>query len=183
MAFLSLDIFLGPPGSGKDTQAKLLVQRLGYHILPIGDLIRAYAKTNTKVDQEMKKGELADNEVINEIVQQQLEQHSSTDRVLSDGFPRNLSQAEWLMAYLQKNHQAVSHVFWLKLSRGEAQARLQKRGRADDAAALVDHRYDIYEAQTVPVVEYFKRQNLVTTVDADNDIETIYQAIVKVLGA
>lgn len=183
MAFKSFDIMLGPPGAGKDTQAQLLAKELNYTVLPIGDLIRSYAKTNTKVEQQLQSGELVDDQIVNEIVMLQLQQYNSTDRIVSDGFPRNLSQAKWLIDYLATENLSISHVFWLSLSREESHRRLQKRARDDDSSKLIDRRFDIYEAQTLKVVETFRQENLVIDINANEPQEVVHQAILRGLRA
>ncbi|MBI2797963.1 nucleoside monophosphate kinase [Candidatus Saccharibacteria bacterium] len=176
-SFKSFDIFLGGPGSGKDTQAQLLVSRHGFELMPIGELLRTYAKTNTKVEQQLDSGMLVDDAIVNEAVMLQLQQYNSTDRIIADGFPRNVSQAKWLSEVLIANNQTISHVFWLKIDRDEAQRRLAKRGRDDDLSHLVDRRFSVYETQTLPVVEYFRQKEFVVEVDGQQSVEDVYKVI------
>ncbi len=113
-------IFLGPPGCGKGTQAKIISSKLGYTKLSTGDLLRIIAQQNTKlgneVNQTLTRGDLVADEMVNQIIDDFYEKASVADKIVLDGYPRSVDQAKALDAILNKYNAEVNEVFYFNVS-------------------------------------------------------------------
>jgi len=196
-------IFLGPPGAGKGTQAKILESEFGYRQLSTGDLLRAHRAQGTELGKTaqgyMDRGELVPDELIIKMVEGEL----SSGNVLFDGFPRTVAQAEALDALLEKlgrramavhfdiddellferltgrwTHPASGRVYHEKFSPPKAAGIDDVTGealiqRSDDKAETIRKRLDEYHAKTAPLVHYYEKQGQLKTVDADRAIDGV----------
>ncbi len=174
-------IFMGPPGSGKGTQAQTLVREHGWVQLSTGDLFRDHMKRETELGKTAKryvdKGEYVPDEVTVGMVRERVSQIPSGTRIVFDGFPRTVAQAEALTALLAEFGRRVDAVILLDVPRDEILARLGKRakeqGRADDTPEVIGKRFDVYEQQTRPVVEHYERSGKVRRVDGVGTVADI----------
>jgi len=174
-------LFLGPPGAGKGTQAALLCKKKDLIHLSTGDLLRAEVNAQTPLGLEaaaiMNKGELVSDKLVLSIVEKKLSILS--EGWLLDGFPRNLLQAKALEALLEKVKQPIEAVVLLELNDDQLIKRLLSRGRNDDNEQVIRHRLEVYKEKTSPLIDYYNKQGLIKSIQAEGDIEAIASRIEK----
>ncbi len=170
-------VFMGPPGSGKGTQAKRLVTAESWLQLSTGDLFRSHIAQETELGKKVKaildSGKLVTDDVTVDMVRVRLREIPSDKRIVFDGFPRTVAQAKALDALLAEFGRRVDGVILLEVPRDEILQRLIKRakdeGRADDTPEAIGTRFDAYEQQTKPLIDFFgpkvRRVNGVGPVD------------------
>ena len=168
-------LFLGAPGAGKGTQAKLLSQTNSYLHLSTGELLRKEIEINSnlgiKVKDIINRGELVSDELVLKIVKQNL--NKDNNGWILDGYPRNLSQANSLNEVLTEINQPLEVVFYLDIPEEVLIKRLLLRGRIDDTEETIRTRVNIYKKTTEPLIKYFKDLSLLEYIDADRDLKTI----------
>ncbi len=182
-------VLLGPPGSGKGTQAKLLQERLKIAHISTGDLLRAAVAANTPLGQiakaTMDAGELVSDELVLELLEERLSEPDVANGYILDGYPRNLAQAQALDALLERVEQRIDRALALRVDEDQIVERLAERasqqGRSDDSEEVVRHRMRVYEEQTAPVADYYANKGLLTEIDGMGSIETINQRLVDAL--
>ncbi len=157
-------VFLGPPGAGKGTQAKLLEDNHGLVQLSTGDMLRAAVAAETEIGKLakdiMEKGDLVPDEVVVGIISDRIEEDDCASGFILDGFPRNVAQAKALDAMLHDKGMALDHVLGLVVNTDILIERINTRAaenaaaggeiRADDTAEALAHRIKVYEEQTAP---------------------------------
>ncbi len=180
-------VFLGPPGSGKGTQAKLLHERLGLDVIGTGDILRGAMRRGTplgkKVEPYLKSGRLVPDDLVNDVVADMFRQDDHPTKFVLDGYPRTLAQAEWIESVLHENDLDLKCAIRLVVPDEVVIERLSGRrlveGRADDSEETVRKRLQIYHDITKELVEHFRREGLLREVDATADVETVYLTIAK----
>ena len=178
-------IILGPQGSGKGTQAKLLAEKLNIKHISTGNLLRQAAKEDTPKGKLIKslqsKGTLIPFETTLEVLEPVLKE--STQGFILDGMPRDLRQAEHLEWFLGQIKQSIDQVIYITLSKKSSYARLLKRaqteGRSDDTAEAIKKRLEIYSKEKVPVIDHYRQQAKLIEINGEPDIDTIHQDILK----
>ena len=172
-------LFLGAPGAGKGTQAKLLSQANSYLHLSTGELLRKEIEMNSILGGQVKdiinRGELVSDELVLKIVRQNLDQDNKG--WILDGYPRNLSQANSLNDVLVEINQPLELVFYLDIPEEVLIKRLLLRGRKDDTEETIRTRIEIYKKTTEPLIEYFRDLSLLESIDANRDLKTISDEI------
>jgi len=154
---------MGPPGSGKGTQAKGLVESEGWVQLSTGDLFRAHISKETELGKKVKailaSGALVPDDVTVDMVRGRLREIDKSTTIVFDGFPRTVAQAKALDALLAEFDRRIGGVILLDVPRDEILTRLMKRakaeGRADDTPEAIGTRFDAYENQTKPVIDHY----------------------------
>jgi len=182
-------VLLGAPGSGKGTQAAILKEELGIPHISTGDLLRGAVKAGTELGKQaeaiMARGDLVSDEIMLGIIRDRLGQDDVGKGFILDGYPRNLAQAEALDKVLTEIEQPVEEAVQIDVDPDEVVARIAKRaaqeGRADDDAAAVRHRLDVYQEQTAPVVDYYAERGKLSQVFGVGTIEEISARILGVL--
>ena len=182
-------VLLGPPGSGKGTQAALLKERLKVPHISTGDLLRAAVKAGTplglKAKAAMDAGELVSDELVLGLIEERLGQPDIASSYILDGFPRNLVQAEALDELLSRLGQPVDKALELTVDEEQIVQRLARRaaeeGRSDDTEEVVRNRLSVYHQQTAPVTGYYAERGLLAEVNGIGSIETINQRLVDAL--
>ena len=180
-------VLMGPPGSGKGTQAQGLVRERGWVQLSTGDLFRDHIKRGTELGRTAKrfidKGEYVPDLVTVDMVRQRLTQIPRDTRVVFDGFPRTVAQTDELDELLAEFDRSVDAVLLLEVPRTELLTRLGKRakeqGRTDDTPEVIGRRLDVYEWQTRPVVEHYKTRGIVRLVDGVGTVDQIAARLAK----
>ncbi len=173
-------ILLGPPGSGKGTQAKRLAEKFGYLHLSTGDLLREEVKNGTELGAQaktiMEKGDLVPDDLIVAMIKSRLS--ATDDGVILDGFPRTVTQAESLDKMLADAGQGIDRALLVDVSDAEVTTRLLGRarieGRADDTPEVISNRLGVYKQQTEPIVDYYSGKGLLTKVNGEQEIEKVF---------
>ncbi len=177
-------IFYGPEGSGKTTQGKLLAQKLGVPHLVSGDLVRRAAEKDKGMIGDICREALANGHYVADsemfvMWKARFKDEDTQDGWVIDGFPRNLSQAEWLADKLDKYNQSVDKVFYLKVSEEESIRRLLKRARRNPDGTLNDtpekiaERLKRYKAEEADVLSYYRNLGILEEIDGERPIEVI----------
>ena len=182
-------VLLGPPGSGKGTQATLLVKQLGVPHISTGALLRDAAERGTDLGLQAKalsdKGNLVPDDVMAGMLEERLGHKDVSNGFILDGYPRNLAQAESLTALLERLDQPVEEAILIDIEAHHILKRIAKRaqeeGRADDTEETVRNRLRVYAKQTAPVADYYAERGLLTRVLGDGGIDEIFQRIRSIL--
>ncbi len=174
-------IIMGPPGVGKGTQARALAQQNGWVQLSTGEVFRDHIRRQTDLGRRVKgfleRGEYVPDDVTIRMVRAKLEDISPSTRVLFDGFPRTVAQAEALDRLAEEMGRKVGAVLLLDAPREELVARLNGRAtaehRADDTPEIIANRLEVYDEQTRPVISYYEDRGLVKRVSAVGSVSEI----------
>ncbi len=168
-------LFLGPPGAGKGTQAKLLSEVTSFLHLSTGELLRKEIDLGTDLGKQVKdimnKGELVSDQLVLEIVKKNLKRNNKG--WILDGYPRNLTQVKSLNDILEKLNQPLEIVFYLEIPDEVLIKRLLLRGRKDDNEETIKTRLKIYKETTEPLIEYYKKLSQLEYINANRDLKSI----------
>lgn len=183
-------VFLGPPGSGKGTQAKLLARRLGVPAISTGDMLRDAVRLGTPLGRRAKgimdAGELVPDEIVIGLIEERIGAPDARGGFLLDGFPRTLEQARALGRLLQGNGASLDAVINLLvpeealLSRMVGRASLE--GRSDDQPGTVRERLRVYREKTEPLVEHYREAGLLADVPGDGEVQQVAERIDRALA-
>jgi adenylate kinase len=184
-------LIIGPPGSGKGTQATRICERLGVVAISTGDIFRANVKEQTPLGVEAQKyisnGDFVPDSVTNNMVRDRLAQSDVQTGFLLDGYPRTTAQVEELDRILDENGQKLDAVLQLTADDEELVRRLLHRaeieGRADDTESVIRHRLDLYHEQTEAVVSRYLERGIVAKVDGIGAIDEVTDRIMEALKA
>ena len=182
-------LIVGPPGSGKGTQAARITDSLGVVAISTGDIFRANVKEMTPLGVEAKQymdaGDYVPDSVTNAMVRDRLAQSDVAEGFLLDGYPRTVAQVAELDDILASNGQNLDAVVLLTADEDELVARLLKRaqieGRADDTEDVIRHRLSVYREQTQDVVAAYRERGLVREVDGLGELEDVTSRILAAL--
>ncbi len=189
-------ILLGPPGAGKGTQAKILVESYGIPQLSTGDILRSAIAKKTPMGlaakEIMDRGDLVPDEVVNGIVSERLDAPDAQKGFVLDGFPRTIPQAEELDAMLEEKGMKLDGVVEIAADEDVLVNRIVNRARetaaasggsarADDNVEVVRNRLKVYRELTEPLVGYYKDKGLVRTVDGMQPVEEVTADIRRAL--
>jgi adenylate kinase len=208
-------ILFGPPGAGKGTQAQFIVKKHNYFQLSTGNLLRQEVKLKTSLGLEIEKlisnGKFVLDETVNALLRQSIANLKFRDRIIFDGYPRNLDQAENLGLILGEFNQTIGHIIFLNVSKDIIKKRIMGRltcdkchmilneffdeeqielhpcgkqflmKRKDDNLDVVIERYDTYMSATKPVLDFYAKKANFTEIDGATEIEQISNKINDVL--
>jgi adenylate kinase len=182
-------VLMGAPGSGKGTQAALIVKELGLPHISTGDLLRAAVAAGTELGKQAKtvmdRGELVSDDIVLGLLEERLAEDDAAGGFILDGFPRNIAQAEALDALLERLGQPVDEALQIDIDEDQVVTRIAKRaaleGRSDDTEETVRNRLDVYAEQTAPVVDYYAQRGVLSRVLGDGSIEEVFERIRAVL--
>ena len=183
-------VFLGPPNSGKGTQAVSLAEDLGIPAISTGEMLREAVAKGTELGQRvegiMNSGKLVDDALMAEVVRDRLDQDDTAQGFLLDGYPRTASQAETLAQIASEKGTAVGHVVLIDAPEevlvARARGRQQAEGREDDRDDVVRERLREYQSKTAPLVEFYEGHGLLRRIDGDQTIEAVGKAIRSAIG-
>jgi len=183
-------IFLGPPGSGKGTQAKLLSDRLGVPAISTGEILREAVRLGTplglRAKAVMEAGELVSDDLMISLIQDRLAKPDASRGFILDGFPRTAQQALALEQLLSGNGQVLSSVVNLSVPDAVVVDRLHGRaveqGRLDDRPETILERLRVYQEKTEPLVDFYRGRRLLNDVNGMGDIAEISDRIDQALG-
>lgn len=179
-------VFLGPPNSGKGTQAAKLAKRLVIPAISTGEMLRAAVDSGSalgaRVKNVMASGRLVDDVLISEVLEGRLDEPDARDGYLLDGYPRTAPQAETLSEILGRRGEWLDHVVLIDAPEEVLVERALQRGREDDREDVVRKRLEVYRVQTAPLIERYGAEGLLRRVDGDQTIEEVAQAIFAVVG-
>ena len=208
-------ILFGPPGAGKGTQAQFIVKKHNYFQLSTGNLLRDEAKFNTplgsQIENLISNGEFVKDEIVNTLMRKCLNNLKFRDRIIFDGYPRNIEQAKNLEVILAEFKQDIGHTIFLNVSKKTIEKRIMGRvtcekcnmtfneyfnkdqinlhpcgikhlkKRKDDNLDVVIARYDIYMKSTKPILDYYSKKTNFTEIDGSLEIEQITSKINDIL--
>ncbi|MGA2056057.1 MAG: adenylate kinase [Bradyrhizobium sp.] len=190
-------ILLGPPGSGKGTQAQRLIRRYGIVQLSTGEMLRAAVAAQTPVGLKAKdimaSGGLVPDEIVIGIISDRLDQPDATKGFILDGFPRTVPQAEALDALLKRKHLKLDAVIELRVNESALLERVENRAaetrargeevRVDDTPEVLIKRLASYRTLTEPLIHYYSERRKLLTVDGMMTIEHVTHEIDRILAA
>jgi adenylate kinase len=184
-------VLFGPPGAGKGTQSKILTTGRGLPQLSTGDMLRAEQEAGTPLGLSVKatiaKGELVSDETVIRIIADRYDQPDCKNGAVFDGFPRTIPQAQALDAMLAERGRQIDLVLELKvddaalLSRVEARIKAGGVLRSDDNPETLAHRLAVYYKNTAPLIDYYRGQGKLASVDGMAPVETVTAQIARVL--
>ena len=208
-------ILFGPPGAGKGTQAQFIVKKHNYFQLSTGNLLREESKLKTPLGNEIEllisKGKFASDEIVNKLLRQSITNLKFRDRIIFDGYPRNVEQANYLELILGEFDQTIGHIIFLNVSKDIIEKRIMGRmtcdkcnmtlneffnkeeielhpcgkeflnKRNDDNLDVVVSRYETYMQTTKPVLDFYSKNANFTEIDGAAGIEQITNKINDVL--
>ena len=209
-------ILIGPPGSGKGTQSDKLATRFNLVKISTGDLLRDEIKKKTtlglKIKSTIETGSLAPDEITNKLIESKVSNKTYLNKLIFDGYPRNLSQAKSLDILLKKNNQVISLVLNLKVDENIIIKRILGRQicskcgltfneffnpsnpeihkcdnkylnkRSDDNEKTIKNRFSVYNNDTYPILSYYKECNLLHEINGMNKIDQIYGEICQIIN-
>ena len=174
-------ILFGPPGAGKGTQAQHIVKKHNYFQLSTGDLLRKEIQKNSeigkKIINDMNDGKFVNDEIVNKLIKNIITDPQKKDKLIFDGYPRSLSQAQNLDLLLNKSNQKVDFIFFLNVNKDTILKRIEKRKdlekRSDDPLDTIIKRYDTYMKTTRPVLDFYSKNPNFYEIDGSLKIEQI----------
>ena len=180
-------VLFGPPGSGKGTQSANLLHTYGLKHVSTGDLLREEIAGHTPMGVEAQKyidqGLLVPDEVVISMISTKLDEYADARGFIFDGFPRTTAQAEALDNLLEFKNTQIHLVISLEVPVAELARRIIERGatsgRSDDTEEGVIKRMEEYNNKTAPVAAYYDQQGKLTSVQGDQSIEEISQALTR----
>jgi adenylate kinase len=185
-------ILFGPPGAGKGTQAKILQDRLGLVQLSTGDMLRAAVAAGTELGKQCKtvmdRGNLVPDEVVIGIIAERLDKPDCAKGAIFDGFPRTVAQARALDAMLLGRHSRIDSVIELQVDDEAMVGRMESRirenpgaARADDTPETLRNRLAVYHKNTAPLLDFYRKQGKLVSIDGMAPIAQVSEAVRKVL--
>ena len=208
-------VIFGPPGAGKGTQADNLVENYNLFKVSTGDILREEINKKTKlgiqISAAINQGSFVKDDIIDNLIENIISNQANQNRMVFDGYPRNLNQAKKLDLLLNKHNQKIFSVISLNVDKKIVIKRILGRVlclkcgstfnkffnppvgsnhkceskhliiRSDDNEETILKRFDTYKNETLPILNYYKKQNLLTNMDGMNKIDEINKEIRQIL--
>ena len=178
-------VIFGPPGAGKGTQSNLIAKKFKLHQLSTGELLRKEIKDGTELGKQISSiinaGNLVSDVIVGDLIEKYLSNKIYNSRLIFDGYPRNLAQARNLDHLLEKYGQKIDIVLKLSVSLETIKKRILERKtlekRVDDSENIAIKRYETYENNIKPVIDFYKQSNLLKVVNGETSISEISDEI------
>ena len=178
-------ILFGPPGAGKGTQSKYLVNKLNAFQISTGDLLREEIKKNSDIGKaitnDMKNGKFISDDIINKLIENLISDPQKKNKLIFDGYPRSLSQAKNLEVLLKNSNQSIDLILFLNVDKETILKRLERRkiieNRSDDDIDTIVSRYEKYMETTQPVLNFYSKNSNFKEIDGGLEIEEITRKI------
>ncbi len=178
-------ILFGPPGAGKGTQAKYLVDKFNGYQISTGDMLRDEIKKDSeigkKIIKDMDNGKFISDEIVNNLIKDFVFDSRKKNKLIFDGYPRSLSQAKNLNILLDNSNQKIDFIFFLNVDKNSIIKRIEKRKilekRSDDDLDTTLKRYDSYMETTKPVMDFYSKNKNFHEIDGTQKIEEITSKI------
>ena len=178
-------VIFGPPGAGKGTQSNLIVNKFKLHQLSTGEILRKEIKDKTKLGREISSiinnGNLVSDKIVADLIEKHVSNSNYKNRLIFDGYPRNLIQAKNLENILKDYGQKIHIALKLSVSLETIKKRILERKniekRDDDNENIAIKRYETYENNIKPVIDFYKRSNLLKVVNGESSINEISDEI------
>ena len=178
-------VLFGPPGAGKGTQSKYLVNKLNAFQISTGDLLREEMKKNSDIGKsitnDMKNGKFISDDIVNKIIENLVTDPKKKNNLIFDGYPRSLSQAKNLDSLLKNSNQKIDLILFLNVEKDTILKRLEKRkileNRSDDETDTILNRYVAYMKTTQPVLNFYSENLNFKEIDGGLEIEEITRKI------
>ena len=186
-------VLLGPPGCGKGTQSKLLVEKDNFVQLSTGDLLRSETSNSDsdlgkKVKYLMESGELVPDKIVIDIIINKVEEHKNKS-IVFDGFPRNLKQAEVLDSSLENVSVKLDHAILFQIDFKILEERINNRiseakgseQRKDDNSETLLNRIEVFKSATLPIARYYEEKGIISKIDGMQKVDEVYAKITKII--
>jgi adenylate kinase len=184
-------ILFGPPGAGKGTQAKILQKERGLPQLSTGDMLRAAVAAGSDLGRQVEailaKGDLVSDEIVIRIIAERYDQKDCANGAVFDGFPRTIAQADALDIMLAQRNHRIDLVVELRVDESILLARVEHRiqagqSRADDNPETLRKRLVVYRRDTAPLLEFYRNQGKLESVDGMAPVEEVTSAIARAIA-
>ena len=178
-------ILFGPPGAGKGTQSKYLVNKIKGFQISTGDILREEIKKDTKIGKiiinDMNDGKFINDEIVNKLIKNIIFDPIKKNKLIFDGYPRTLSQAKNLDSLISESKQKIDLIFFLNVNKETIIIRIEKRksieNRGDDELNTILKRYDTYLETTKPVLDFYSKNSNFHEIDGSLEIDQITRKI------
>ncbi len=178
-------ILFGPPGAGKGTQAKYLVNKLSGFQISTGDMLRDEIKKDSDIGKQiindMNDGKFVNDEIVNKLIKNVIFDPQKKNKLVFDGYPRSLSQAKNLDLLLDNSKQKIDFIFFLNVNKDTIIKRIEKRKilekRSDDDLSTILKRYDKYMETTKPVLDFYSKNSNFYEINGTLEINEITDKI------
>ena len=178
-------ILFGPPGAGKGTQSKYLVNKLNAFQISTGDLLREEIKKNSDIGKaiikDMKNGKFISDDIVNKLIENLISDPQKKNKLIFDGYPRSLSQAKNLDVLLKNSNQRIDLILFLNVDKKTILKRLEKRkiieNRSDDEMDTIIRRYEKYMETTQPIINFYSENPNFNEIDGSLEIDEITSKI------
>jgi adenylate kinase len=175
-------VFFGPAGAGKSVQGQILAARHGWRWLSSGQLLRD--SRDPEIAELMRTGALVGSEQTNEVIADALERAKDIDRVILDGYPRKLEQAQWLIETQPRHERSIGLAVVLEVPRSELEKRLKVRGRVDDTSEVIEERLNIYRQEIYPILTFLTEDKVkIAHIDGTGSVGEVHDRIEAELEA
>jgi len=178
-------ILFGPPGAGKGTQAKYILEKVKGFQVSTGEMLRNEIQKNSEIGKtitnDMNDGKFVSDEIVNELIKDIIFDPAKKGKLIFDGYPRSLSQARNLDISLKNSNQQIDCIFFLNVNKDVIIKRIEKRKdlekRSDDDLKTILKRYDVYMKTTKPVLDYYSKNSNFHEIDGSLEIDQITNKI------
>lgn len=179
-------LLIGPPGAGKGTQAVRIAEHFGIPHISSGELLRRHVAEGTSIGRmvqaKMRRGDLVSDGIVMDVLRKPVEAASRRGGYVLDGFPRTVEQAHAAYLIAKDLGASVQVALYLAVPRDELLSRLLARGkesgRADDAEKVINHRLEVFEERTLPLLDYYAQRERLVTVNGARPISEVTWSVI-----